>query len=70
MSDVRVGNHHHVQVFGFELRDHAGEIRKGRAIHTERAVVVLKVDVQIDGVGWDAIAAQTGATSSTRACVM
>ena len=47
-----------VEVLGGEVVDHAGEVGEALGVDGEGAVLVLVVDVELDGVGGDLVGAQ------------
>jgi len=40
-----------MDVFGFELSHHSGEIRELCTVDGEGIILILKLDVEIDGIG-------------------
>src|SRR5277367_4119049 len=48
-----------MKVLGFELGQHPGEIWKLLAIDGEGKILILKIDVQINGIGRDPVSPET-----------
>ena len=58
VGDVEVGDGDDVEVLGGKVGDHLGEVREGLGVYGEGAVVVLVVDVEVEGVGGDVVGAE------------
>ncbi len=47
---MKISDGYHMKVFRFKLGQHPGKIRKLFAVNGEGKILILKVDIQIDGV--------------------
>ena len=58
VGNMQIGNRNGVEVLGGEFSNHAGEIWKVRLVDGEWPIVLLIVDVEVDGIDRDMIGAQ------------
>src|SRR3984957_14575550 len=57
--DMQICDGYQMEVFGFELSHHPGEIRELCAVDGEGEILVLNLDVEVDGIGRYFVSPQT-----------
>src|ERR1700680_1018143 len=57
-SDVQVGDVHEFEILALQVRQQLIEMRKSLGAHGKWTIFVLKIDIQVNHVGWDSVLAQ------------